>query len=375
MTPRDVAVAGATGLVGQALVDLLDGHPWFRTAEVLASSRSAGRRYGDAVDWRLPGAPPDGVADLPLREVGPDSRARIVFSCLPSSVASELELRWVQRGRHVFTNAGSHRMDSRVPLLVPEVNEGQYTLVRGRDRTWEGTLVANPNCSVSGLVLALAPVVRRWRPERVFVTTLQAASGAGLEGLDAPDIPDNVLPRIPGEEEKLRTEPRKVLGRFRDGRWREAELEVVPSCHRVPVRHGHVLSVVVEGDRAMTPAAAREAWRGFEGSTAVRRLPAAPERPVRVHHDPDRPQPFRDRDADDGMSVHVGRIRGRPGRLVFTALVHNLVRGAAGAALLNAEYARALGGMSAPAGRPARESTPETEPARATTTETKGEER
>lgn len=342
MTRRDVAVAGATGLVGQTLLELLDGHPWFRAAELLASDRSAGRRYGEAVDWRLPGGPPAGVAGLRVRGAGADVRSRTIFSCLPSDVASEREIRWVSRGHDVFTNAGSHRMHPGVPLLVPEVNEDHCAVLRDRPGEWEGRLVANPNCSVSGLALALAPLVRRWPSPRVHATTLQAASGAGLAGLDSAEIPDNVLPHIPGEEEKLRTEPRKLLGRFREGRWREADVEVVAACHRVPVRHGHVLSLVIEGEEAMTPGAAREAWEDFRGSTAVRRLPSAPGRPVRVHRDPDRPQPSLDRDEDRGMAVHVGRIRGRPGRVACTALVHNLVRGAAGAALLNAEYARAV---------------------------------
>lgn len=344
MSRRAVAVAGATGLVGQVLLRLLADHPWYRASDLLASERSAGRPYAEAVDWRLPGGPPEEVADRRVRPAEGEVRAATVFSCLPSDVARELELRWSARGHDVFTNASSHRLDPGVPLLVPEVNGVRYARLRRRDQAREGVLVANPNCSVSGLALALEPLHRRWTIDRVFVTTLQSASGAGLEGLDAPEIPHNVLPRIPGEEEKIRAETRKLLGGPREGTWVEAELDVVPSAYRVPVRHGHVLSVVVEGEDPLEPGAAGEAWRAFRAPRAARGLPSGLEAPVRVHESSDRPQPRRDREVGGGMQVQIGRIRGRPGRIAATVLVHNLVRGAAGGALLNAEYVHSRDG-------------------------------
>lgn len=344
MTRLKVAVAGATGLVGQTLVSLLEGHPWFRVAELIASERSLGTSYLGAVDWRLPGAPPADAADLAILSIDAALESTVVFSCLPSSVAAEHEIRWVNRGHHVFSNARAHRLHPRVPLLVPEVNEGQYELTRQRPRSWQGLLVTNPNCSVAGLVIVVAPLLRRWDVLRVYVTTMQAASGAGVAGLDAPNIPGNIQPFIPDEEDKLSSEPRRVLGTFHGTEWVDASLELIVSCHRVPVERGHMLSLVIEGESSLTPESACEAWAEFRGSAAVRSLPLAPACPLRVHDEPDRPQPRCDLD-DGGMTVHLGRVRGTPGRVVCSAVVDNLVRGAAGAALLNAEYSLAMGGL------------------------------
>lgn len=341
-----VGVLGATGAVGQRFIQLLAGHPWFEVAELAASDRSAGKHYEDACVWRLPGGPPQDVARMPVAPCTGVFRSRLLFSALDSAVAGEVEADLAARGHAVVSNARNHRMDPDVPLLIPEINADHLeALVSQRRRTGGGYIVTNPNCSVVGLAMALAPLERAFGLESVAVVTLQALSGAGYPGVPSLDVTDNVIPFIGGgEEEKIETEPRKILGRFADGAFRDAEFRVSASVHRVPVSDGHSLSLFVRLRRRATAEEAARALSEFAGEPQRRRLPLAPERPIHVLAGEDRPQPRLDRDRERGMAVSVGRIRADGVYdLKLQALVHNTVRGAAGAAVLNGELLLARG--------------------------------
>jgi aspartate-semialdehyde dehydrogenase len=341
-----VGVLGATGAVGQRFVQLLDGHPWFEVAEVAASDRSAGKRYAEACTWRLPGQPPAAVAGLVVSGCDAAFRSKLLFSGLDASVAGEVEAALAARGHAVVSNSRNHRMADDVPLLVPEVNPDHLAaLETQRRRTGGGYVVTNPNCSVVGLAMALAPLERAFGLASVQVVTLQALSGAGYPGVASMDIADNVIPFIGGgEEEKIETEPRKILGRFGSGRFELAAFAVSASVHRVDVSDGHSMAAFLRLVRPASAEAAVEALAGFRGEPQERRLPSAPERPIHVLREPDRPQPRLDRDREGGMAVSVGRVRPDVGGgLKLEALVHNTIRGAAGAAILNAELLQARG--------------------------------
>lgn len=339
-----VAVLGATGMVGERLVASLVGHPWFRLAEVAASDRSAGDRLGDRVGPDVEDLPAE-MAELRLRSLDGPFDAPLVLSALPAGVALEVEPRLAGDGHLVVSNASAFRTDPGVPLVVPEVNPDHLALLdRQREGRWSGGIVTNPNCAAAGLVVALKPLHDAFGIRSAHVTTLQAISGAGRPGPAAADLLDNVIPFIGGEEEKLAAEPRKILGTLTDAGIREAELILSATCTRVPVLHGHLetVSLSLEGDP--TPDEVRRALEDFVSPLGNLRLPSAPDRPLVVLDGPDRPQPRLDRDHGGGMSVTVGRIRPCPLQTVrFVVLSHNLVRGAAGAALLNAELARAGG--------------------------------
>jgi aspartate-semialdehyde dehydrogenase len=339
-----VAVLGATGAVGQRFVQLLEGHPWFEVAEVAASDRSAGKLYRDACTWRLAGAPPVRVAGLTVSTCDGPFRSRLLFSGLDSSVAGEVEARLAGQGHAVVSNARNHRMDPDVPLLIPEINpEHLAALEVQRRRTGGGYIVTNPNCSVIGLAMALAPLHRAFGVEAVAVVTLQALSGAGYPGVASMDIADNVIPHIGGgEEEKIETEPRRILGSYNGTGFRDAPFAVSASAHRVDVSDGHTLAAFVRLQRKAGIDEAIHALASFAGEPQERGLPFAPRRPIHVLEQADRPQPRLDRDREGGMAVSVGRIRKDSlFDLKLEALVHNTIRGAAGAAILNAELLRA----------------------------------
>lgn len=333
------AVLGATGAVGQRFIERLAEHPEFELRSLVASERSAGRPYVDAAGWILDGPVPEAVAPLrceTLDAMRERDDVQVCFSALPGNEAGLVERRLTQEGYHVFSNASTHRMDPDVPLLIPEVNPAHLHLL---DRQpGPGALVANGNCSGIILTLALAPLHRAFGLDTVHVTTMQGLSGAGYPGVSGLDIVDNIVPHIGGEEDKLETEPQKTLG---DGD-RPADFRVHATCTRVPVREGHFEAVHVRLRDRADATAIRQAFAGFRGPE-VAGLHSAPGRPIIVHDAPDRPQPRRDREAGNGMSINVGRIQVRGDSVRFVVLGHNTVRGAAGQSVLNAEYARAAG--------------------------------
>jgi aspartate-semialdehyde dehydrogenase len=338
-----VAVLGATGMVGQRFLSLLDGHRDFEVTRVLASSRSAGQRYADACRWGLPDDPPTWAADMIVGDASapPESGAdapRLAFSALDSSVARKVEWAYAEAGVFVVSNASPHRMDPGVPLVIPEVNADHLELVRHQPFAGGG-IVCNPNCSTIGLVLALAPLHRAFGVEEVAVTTLQAASGAGYPGVPSLDLIDNVVPFLEGEEEKLVEEPAKILGTLAAGAHSidAAGIVVSPQCFRVPVIDGHTLSVSVRlhGDPGVDKVLA--AWEAASSTV-----------PLRYTHRADRPQPRLDRQFCAGMGITIGRLRPCPILgLRFVALSHNTVRGAAGGALATAEAALQRGLVTA----------------------------
>jgi aspartate-semialdehyde dehydrogenase len=348
-TPNDsripVAVLGATGAVGQRLVSLLDGHPRFVLAEVAASERSAGKRYADATRWILPGDIPAAARDLPVTHVEDGLSSPVCLSALDAAVADTVEPLQASRGKLVVSNTKSFRMKPDVPLVIPEVNADHLALLDGQSfRSAGGGIVTNPNCSVVGLAMALAPLERAFGVGRVCVTTMQALSGAGYPGVASLDAQGNVIPFIDGEEEKIEREPRKILGRLVNGRVQDAGFPISVSVNRVPVRDGHTESVFVDLGKKASLEDVRAALEAFTGEPQRLKLPSAPSRPLAVRDDRDRPQPARDVEAGNGMTVTIGRLRPDPAfDLKFTVLVHNTVRGAAGAALLNAELLLAQG--------------------------------
>jgi aspartate-semialdehyde dehydrogenase len=351
-----VGILGATGAVGQTFLRLLADHPWFTVTEVAASERSAGQSYHEAANW-LSGTPiPPAVAD---REVKPTEPAALdcdfVFSGLSSSVAGEVEHAFAEAGYPVISNAKNHRLHDDVPLLIPEVNPEHVALVDQQDWGSDGFIVTNPNCSTVGLVCGLRPLMDAFEVEAVQVTMLQALSGAGYPGVPALDAVGNVVPHIGGEEDKLATEPQKILGTLRNGRVASAELPVSAQCTRVPVRDGHLACTSVRFRGDVSPEAVTEALRSFRSPLADTALPSAPDPFLQVLDAPDAPQPQRHVDAGGGMTVSVGRIQDcSVNDVKFVLLSHNTVRGAAGGALLNAELLVEQGRLTstrAPAGR------------------------
>jgi len=346
MTRIPVAVLGATGTVGQKFVRLLADHPWFDLVAVAASEQSAGRLYGDVVRWRETGPLPARIAALEVQRCTPPLPGRIVFSALDHDVAVDAEPAFARAGAVVVSNARTHRLDPDVPLLVPEVNAGHLELLdrQRRERGWPGAIVANPNCSTAGLVLALAPLHEAFGVEKVFVATMQAVSGAGYPGVPSLDILGNVIPFIGGEEEKLERETLKILGMLSGDAIAPAPITVSAHANRVPVLDGHleVASVGLRRKATVEQAiAALDAWRP-RGVVAT--LPSTPARPVEVDPRPDRPQPRLDLERGAGMAVTVGRVRACPLLDLRLALLgHNTVRGAAGLAVQIAELLVATG--------------------------------
>ena len=352
-----VAVLGATGVVGQRLVQLLDGHPGFRLAEVVASGRRAGQRYGEVVPWSIGGDPPRDAAGLVLKGPGdlrprPETsmaraeasmRSPIVLSALPSGAVAATEIELARAGHVVCTNASAHRMRPDTPLIVPEINPGAIEGVAVQPwREQGGALVANPNCVVVALAMACAPIARAFGIEAATVVTLQAISGAGLGGVGAMEVAGNVIPAIEGEEEKIGPELNKVLG---------AGIEVSVAVNRVPVLDGHTAHVFLKLGSRASPGDIVRALEDFRPPAAARALPTLPTRPLVVRTEPDRPQPRLDADAASGMAVSIGRIRAAPPPhdIALVVVAHNGIRGAAGACLANAELCVARLGAPHPA--------------------------
>ena len=343
---RKVAVLGASGTVGQRFISLLAGHPWFEIAALTTSDAKAGKRYGDVTAWHFGADVPAGVADMKLSPTRADLDAEICFSALPSEAAEEWEAALAKAGHHVFSNVKTHRQDPDVPLIIAEVNPDHAGAldVQRKKRGWSGSLVTNGNCSAITFALAAAPLQRSFGIERAVVTTMQALSGAGYPGVPSLDALDNVVPFIGEEEEKMERETKKFLGSWDGTAFRDAAFAFTAHCNRVSVRDGHTetVSISLRGKPAVDEVVA--AMRTFRGRPQELRLPTAPECPIVVREERDRPQPVRDRDAGRGMSVVVGRVREDPVLgYKYVVLGHNTIRGAAGASVLNAELLAAEG--------------------------------
>jgi aspartate-semialdehyde dehydrogenase len=341
-----VGILGATGIVGQRFVQMLEQHPWFETAWLAASDRSEGKLYAEAARWRMKTAIPARVAGMTVSSAAPEGAPKVIFAALDAGIAAELEPRFAEAGCAVITNSSALRMKSDVPLVIPEVNADHVKLIecQSAKRHSGGFVVTNPNCSAIGLVLALAPLQQRFGLETVMAVTMQAVSGAGYPGVASLDILGNVIPYIAKEEEKMEEETRKLLGRLNGSGIVPGTFRMSAQCNRVAVEDGHTESVSVKLGKKAEAKEMIAAWNGFRGVPQEMRLPTAPERPVRYMEAADRPQPRLDADSGAGMTTTVGRLR--PCGVLdwkFTVLSHNTIRGAAGAALLNAELLKAQG--------------------------------
>ncbi len=341
----EVGILGATGVVGQHFVKFLEGHPWFEVKWLGASDRSAGKKYGEATSWRLDGTMPKSAVDLKVEECKPGGAPRLMFSALDSAIATDIERAFAGAGHFVVSNARNHRMEPDVPLLVPEINPDHLKLISQQrvNRSLGGYLVTNPNCSTVVLSMALAPL-RSFGITKVLATTMQAISGAGYPGVPGMDVQGNVIPFIDGEEEKMQQETQKILGKYLGNQIQALPAVVSAHCNRVPVTDGHTVTVSVEFSAKPTEAAVHEAFETFSGVPQERKLPSAPPRPIIYLRERDRPQPRRDAERERGMAVFVGRLRKCPVLTYkFVALGHNTIRGAAGAAVLNAELLHSEG--------------------------------
>jgi aspartate-semialdehyde dehydrogenase len=345
-----VGILGATGTVGQRFIQLLHQHPWFEITWLAASDRSAGKLYPEAVKWNLATPIPANIAGMKVSAAAPDSSTpKLVFAALDATAAQQIEPAFAEAGHAVVSNSSAFRMAEDVPLIIPEVNGDHVSLIK--TQKWYkkngGFMVTNPNCSAIGLVLALAPLHRRFGIDKIFVATMQAISGAGYPGVPSMDILGNVIPYIAKEEDKMEAESRKLLGSLDGSRIIDADLTLSAHCNRVAVEDGHTESVSL---KLRTPAQAEEiiaAWNEFRCLPQKLKLPTAPEQPIFYETAPDRPQPRLDRDRGRGMSAVVGRLR--PCNIFdwkFTVLSHNTIRGAAGAAVLNGELLKAQGYIS-----------------------------
>ncbi len=337
-TKKKAAVLGATGMMGQKFVQLLSHHPWFEGSAVVASDKSVGKTYASSLGSRKESLP-DGLGQLRIAEPKPQALddPDIVFSALPAEAAGSIEEGFAKAGLPVFSNASSHRMDRYVPLLNPEVNPDHATLVEEQRRRekWDGFIVANPNCTTTILTLSLKPLEDKFGLETVIVSSMQAISGAGYPGVASMDILENVIPYIKNEEEKVERETNKVLG----APSKPASITVSASCHRVPTIHGHMEAVFAKTRPPASPEDVAVAMRQFKSTPQKLKLPSAPEHPLIVRNEEDRPQTRLDVDEGHGMTVSVGRVREDPALngVKYLALGHNLVRGGAGCSILNAE--------------------------------------
>ena len=337
MTVR-AGILGATGAVGQRLIQFLEPHPDFEIAALTASESSAGEQYRDAAKWRINMPIPDSVAEMTVDKTEADAvpdDVDIIFSSLPSSVGEAVEPAFCEEGYVVSSNSSNFRNDPDVPLTIPEVNADHIDLLEKQraERGWDGALVKNPNCSTITMVPPLAALDDAFGIERITVSTLQAVSGAGYSGVTSMEIIDNAIPHIGGEEKKMETESRKLLGTFdgTDVEWHDARVDA--SCNRIPTLDGHLENVWVDTVEDVTPAEAAEAMESYPSLD----LHSSPDQLVLVFEDPERPQPRLDRDRENGMAIAVGGLQETDGGLQFNCLAHNTMRGAAGASVLNGE--------------------------------------
>ncbi|HEY4960514.1 MAG TPA: aspartate-semialdehyde dehydrogenase [Terriglobales bacterium] len=344
-----VGILGATGVVGQRFIQLLEDHPWFEVAWLAASDRSAGQMYGDAARWRLKTPIPEHIRKMPVSPAELTGAPHVIFAALDSGIARELEPKFADAGCAVVSNSSAFRMQKDVPLVIPEVNPEHLALIELQ--SWRkksgGFIVTNPNCSAIGLVVALAPLHQKFGVESLFVTTMQAVSGAGYPGVASLDILGNVIPYIANEEEKMEEETKKLLGQMNGNHVQDAGFSMTAHCNRVAVEDGHTESVSVKLKQKVNVEQVLAAIRDFKSKPHELGCPLAPEHPLVYDAAPDRPQPRFDLDRGNGMTVSVGRLR--PCGVLdykFTVLSHNTIRGAAGAALLNAELLKVQGYLS-----------------------------
>lgn len=340
-----IGILGATGMVGQRFIQLLENHPWFEITWLAASDRSSGKPYGEAAKWRLDTPLPERIARMTVSPAEPEGAPKIIFAALDAGIAREMEPRFAEAGCAVVSNSSAYRMAPSVPLVIPEINAEHLHLIEEQPtrRTTGGYMVTNPNCSTIGLVMALKPIEERFGIEQILVTTMQAISGAGYPGVPSMDILGNVVPYIGSEEEKMEAETLKLLGRLEGHAVTPLKARISAHCNRVAVEDGHMESVSIKLAKPATHDELLAAWAEFK-PLAGQNLPTAPEQPVEWAPQSDRPQPRLDRNRGRGMGVTVGRLR--PCNVLdwkFTVLSHNTIRGAAGAAILNAELLASLG--------------------------------
>lgn len=340
----NVGVLGATGMVGQRFIQLLENHPDFDVTALAASSRSAGKRYEDATTWYLAEEMPESVKDIVVTETSPEAMSNdvdIVFSSLPTDFAAKVEKEFA-KDYVVASNASAHRMKKNIPLVIPEVNPEYLDMIEAqqKENNWDGFIVTNPNCSTIALTLSLKPIVDNFNIESIRVSTMQAVSGAGYNGVPSMDIVDNLVPYIGNEEEKMESETLHLLGDYDGSEVKPAQFKLSASCHRVPVIDGHTEAVFIDFDDDFDIEDVKSKMASFKGLPQKLNLFSAPENPVIVKEEEDRPQPRMDRNAGNGMSVTVGRVRKDQvfdNSLKYVLVGHNTIRGAAGASVLNAE--------------------------------------
>ena len=337
--PIEVGVLGATGMVGQQFISFLQGHPWFKLTWLGASESSAGKKYRDAMNWNLDGAVPSSVAGLEVQEAKPGNAPKLMFSAMDASVAGEIEQAFASAGHFVVSNSKNHRMLPDVPLLVPEINADHLGLIplQRKNRGWSGAIVTNPNCSTVALTMGLGPL-KPFGISKIVASTMQAISGAGYPGMPSMDIVGNVVPFIGGEEEKMQTETQKILGRLSGDKVEPLAATVSAHCNRVGVVDGHTVAVSLALDTKPGIDEIIKALSAYRGVPQQKKLPSAPQQPVHVMTEANRPQPRKDAMLERGMAASVGRVRDCPVLgYRFVVLAHNTIRGAAGAAVLNAE--------------------------------------
>ncbi|MGA3126054.1 MAG: aspartate-semialdehyde dehydrogenase [Candidatus Korobacteraceae bacterium] len=346
MAKIPVGILGATGMVGQRFIQLLERHPWFEVSWVAASERSFGKSYAEAAKWKMKTPIPARIARMQLSAAEPAGAPKVIFAALDADIAREMEPSFADAGCAVISNSSAFRMHPQVPLVIPEINADHIKLIA--QQSWRkrsgGFMVTNSNCSVMGLALALAPLQKAFGVEAVFAVTMQAISGAGYPGVASLDILGNVVPFIKNEEEKMQEEAGKLLGKLKGGVVVPADFRISSHCNRVAVEDGHTESISIKLKKRATPEKIIAAWREYRGQVADLKLPFAPPEPIFYDERPDRPQPRLDIERGHGMTVSCGRLR--PCSLLdwkFTMLSHNTIRGAAGAALLNAELLKARG--------------------------------
>ena len=346
MKKVEVGILGATGIVGQRLISLIENHPWFQVTWVAASERSAGKKYTDGCSWRLQEPLPERIGKLFINHCNPSGAPQLIFASLDSNVAGEVETEFANAGHVVVSNSGNHRMNSDIPLIIPEINSDHLSLIKiqKRNRGWKGAIITNPNCTTIFLAMSLAPLDKNFGLKKILMTSMQAVSGAGYPGVPALDILGNVIPYIPREEEKVEAETKKILAEVSDDSAIEGDWVISAQCNRVMVENGHTEAISVALKTRPTRDDLIAAWQEYRSVPQERKLPSAPPHPIIVREELDRPQPKLDAYTEGGMATVIGRVRSCPVlEFKYVALGHNTIRGAAGASLLNAELIRSEG--------------------------------